>query len=123
MARVLALIPDLLFGSHVQADMLDAGHEIELVSDEDAIHDRLAGVDVLIIDLVNPDIDGAGLVEALAEEGVEGASSRPRTLGFYAHIDVGMRQRAETAGFDLVVPRSRMAREGAALVGQLVEGD
>jgi hypothetical protein len=31
-----------------------------------------------------------------------------------------MRERAEQAGFDLVVPRSRMAREGAELVRRLV---
>jgi hypothetical protein len=44
---------------------------------------------------------------------------RTRTLGFYAHVDVSARERAEEAGFDLVVPRSRMAREGAALVASL----
>jgi len=31
-----------------------------------------------------------------------------------------MRERAEHAGFDLVVPRSRMAREGPALVAGLL---
>jgi hypothetical protein len=31
-----------------------------------------------------------------------------------------VRQRAEQAGYDLVVPRSRVAREGAELVGRLV---
>ena len=30
-----------------------------------------------------------------------------------------LKLRAEEAGFDLVVPRSRMAREGAALVERL----
>jgi hypothetical protein len=29
------------------------------------------------------------------------------------------RERAEAAGFDLVVPRSRMAREGGALISGL----
>ena len=37
-------------------------------------------------------------------------------LGFYGHTDVDTKQRAEAAGFDLVVPRSRMAREMATLV-------
>jgi hypothetical protein len=32
---------------------------------------------------------------------------------------VSVRERAEEAGFDLVVPRSRMAREGGALVASL----
>ncbi len=32
---------------------------------------------------------------------------------------IDLTRRAEAAGFDLVVPRSRMAREGAALVDRL----
>ncbi len=45
-----------------------------------------------------------------------------RTLAFYSHVEVDVRARAEQAGFDLVVPRSRMAREGASLVSRLVQG-
>ena len=71
---------------------------------------------MLVVDLTNDVLDGPALVEALAGEGV---LARTRTLGFYAHVDVSVRERAERAGFDLVVPRSRMAREGAALVKRL----
>jgi hypothetical protein len=45
---------------------------------------------------------------------------RTRTLGFYSHVDVQARERAERAGFDLVIPRSRMAREGAELLTRLL---
>ena len=45
-----------------------------------------------------------------------------RTIGVYSHVDVDTRRRAEAAGFDLVVPRSRMAREGPALVARLSAG-
>jgi hypothetical protein len=44
----------------------------------------------------------------------------PRTLGFYSLVDAAARERAERAGFDLVVPRSRMARDGAELVSRLL---
>jgi hypothetical protein len=43
-------------------------------------------------------------------------------LGFYSHVDVDTKRRAEEAGFDLVVPRSRMAREMPALVDGLLQG-
>ncbi len=33
MARVLALVPDLLFGSQVQGSLTAAGHEVELIGD------------------------------------------------------------------------------------------
>ncbi len=117
MARVVALIADLLFGSQVQGALAAAGHEVELVGNADRTRERLADAPaVLLVDLVDEDLHGAALVESLAEEGVLG---RTRTLGFYSHVDVHVRVRAEQAGFDLVVPRSRMAREGAALVTRL----
>jgi hypothetical protein len=38
------------------------------------------------------------------------------TVGFYPHVDQETRRRADDAGVDVVVPRSRMAREAAAVV-------
>jgi len=121
MARVLALVPDLLFGSRVQGSLLAAGHEVELIGDEAALRGRLEDaaqrpVAVLVVDLTNEDLDGASIVESLAGGGL---LAQIRTLGFYSHVDAPARARAEQAGFDLVVPRSRMAREGAQLLERL----
>jgi CheY-like chemotaxis protein len=116
MTRVVALVPDLLFGSQVQGQLAAAGHEVELVGDAQRARERLTETDVLVVDLTNPDLDGAALVREWSEEGVLKAAS---TLGFYAHVDPAVRERALAAGFDQVVPRSRMAREGAELVAAL----
>ena len=43
-------------------------------------------------------------------------------LGFYPHPDAELRQQAETAGVDLVVPRSRLVREMPDLVERLLAG-
>jgi hypothetical protein len=120
-ARVVALVPDLLFGSQVQGALTAAGHEVELVADETRLRARLGdiaapSVATLVVDLTNEALDGPALVEALS---LEGLLAQTRTLGFYAHVDVSVRERAERAGFDLVIPRSRMAREGAELVRRL----
>jgi CheY-like chemotaxis protein len=124
MARVAALVPDLLFGSRVQGALAAAGHEVELIPDEQRLRERLADglappVDVLVVDLTDEALDGAAIVESLARDGELGGAS---TLGFYSHVDASARERAERAGFDLVVPRSRMAREGAELVERLSTG-
>ena len=108
MARVVAFVPDLLFGSKVQGMLAAAGHEVDLVSTADAARERVSGASVVVVDLTagEPDVDGiVGAVPSLA---------------FYSHVDTEVRTRAEEAGYDLVVPRSRMAREGADLVGRLV---
>ena len=60
--------------------------------------------------------DGVAVVEGLREGGELGET---RTLGVYSHVDADTKRRADAAGFDLVVPRSRMAREGPQLVERL----
>ncbi|HWG08831.1 MAG TPA: hypothetical protein VN672_07455 [Solirubrobacteraceae bacterium] len=121
MARVLALVPDLLFGSRVQGSLTAAGDEVELLGDAPALRERLSAAEapraqVLIVDLTNAQLDGAALHESLvANRLLDGV----KTLAFYSHVDVHTGERAREAGFDLVVPRSRMAREGPQLVARL----
>ena len=71
---------------------------------------------MLVVDLTDAQLDGPALLEELR---AAGGLSGLRTLGFYSHVDVRARERAERAGFDLVVPRSRMARDARELVGRL----
>ncbi len=114
MARVVALVPDLLFGSNVIGALRAAGHEAVLVSELDDIDP--SQVDVVVVDLT-----------ADPDERIEAVSASPLAavpkLAFYSHVEAGVRAAAEQAGFELVVPRSRMAREGAALVGRLAPED
>jgi CheY-like chemotaxis protein len=113
-ARVALLCPDLLFGSKVEGGLAVAGHEVERADDEDAMRSAADGADVLAVDLTADSYDGAAVIEALRATGAEAPA-----LGFYSHVDVETRRRAEAAGFELVVPRSRMAREMAVLVARL----
>jgi CheY-like chemotaxis protein len=115
-SRVLALVPDLLFGSKVQAMLEQAGHEVEMAQSETDVWDQVAGSDVLVVDLTTDDVDPVGLLDTLRTGGEAGGL---RTLAFYSHVDADTKARAEQAGFDLIVPRSRMAREGAELVARL----
>jgi CheY-like chemotaxis protein len=113
MARVLAVFDDLLLGSNVLGMLRAAGHEADLVGGADAHPDDAA---VMIVDLAASTFDGVEVVRRLRASGELGST---RTLGVYSHVDVDTRRRAEAAGFDLIVPRSRMAREGPMLVSGL----
>ena len=108
MARVAALIPDLLFGSKVQAMLTAGGHDVVMTGPGD-LRERAAGADVLVVDLT---AEADARIAAAEGLGV-------RTLAFYSHVEADVRERALAAGFDRVVPRSRMAREGAELVTSL----
>jgi hypothetical protein len=113
MARVVAVFDDLLLGSNVLGMLRAAGHDAALSGGGDVHPD---GADLLIVDLAATTFDGIAIVEAMRAAGDLGAT---RTLGVYSHVDVDTRRRADAAGFDLVVPRSRMAREGPELVTRL----
>jgi hypothetical protein len=95
------ICPDLLFGSKLRSALADAGHELVPAD---------AAADALVVDLT------ADVEERLAEA----AAADLPTLAFYAHVEQDVRRKAEEAGLDRVVPRSRMAREAAALVAELV---
>ena len=114
MARVVAFVPDLLFGSNVVGSLRASGHQVRLV---DSLEDvSLGDVNVLVIDLT----DDAPVRIAAAQEAVARGGGQLRTLAFFSHVDADVRDAARAAGFDLVVPRSRMARAAGELVDQLV---
>jgi hypothetical protein len=105
-ASVLSISNDLMLGSKVEAQLSAAGHEVTTSpSIEESTWD---GKDLIVADL---DVENP---EALVGLGIP-------VLGYYSHVDVDTRQAADAAGIDLVVPRSRMARELPALAERLLD--
>jgi len=101
MARIQSMVTDLMLSSRVSEPLRAAGHEVSGGSEPDPS-----------VDLIVADLDA---VDAAAV-----AAAGPPTLGFYSHVDVDTRTQALEAGFDKVVPRSRMARELPDLVAALL---
>jgi len=118
-ARVALLSPDLLFGSKVQGALEIAGHTVARFATGERLRVAAQFHDVVIFDLTAEEVDGPDLLHAMRERG-ELEDGTP-TLGYYSHVDVETRTRALEAGFTRVVPRSRMAREGVALVEGLLD--
>lgn len=106
MARIVALVPDLMFGSRVRELLEGAGHEVLLSAQIGDAADAAPRADAIVVDLGTGVTDGA-LALARADA---------FTLAVYSHVEGDVRRRAEEAGFDTVVPRSRFVRDGAALL-------
>jgi hypothetical protein len=104
-ACVVALAPDLMFGSRIEAVLGAAGHDVTLAPS--ASEAPLDDADLVIADL-----------ERIEPEAVVGLGVP--VLGFHRHTDPETRELAEAAGVDRVVPRSRMAREMPELVATLL---
>jgi hypothetical protein len=104
-ARVLSISNDLMLGSKVEAQLSAAGHEVTAAPSLE--ESKWEGKDLLVADL---DVENP---EALVGLGIP-------VLGYYSHVDVATKEAAEVAGIDLVVPRSRMARELPDLAEKLL---
>jgi hypothetical protein len=105
LARVVAVVADLMLASRVTTALAGAGHEVE---QESSIPAELDGVDAVVADLDVAEPD------RLAGIGVP-------VLGFYQHTDAETKSRADAAGIAIAVPRSRMVRELPELVERLLQ--
>ena len=104
MARVVAIVSDLMLASRVTTALAASGHEVE---QEGSVPDELDGVDAVVADL---DVTDS---EVLGSLGVP-------VVGFYQHTDTDTKARAEAAGLAFAVPRSRMVRELPELVERAI---
>jgi|ERR671918_2471465 hypothetical protein len=104
MARIAAIVRDLMLASRVRTSLEAAGHEVE---QDSSVPDELDGVDCVVADL------DAVPPERLSELGVP-------VIGFYQHTDVETKKRADEAGLTVSVPRSRMVRELPELVERAI---
>jgi hypothetical protein len=105
MARVVSIATDLMLASRVDAGLTAAGHHVVLAQ-------SVAGAPLDEAELIVADLDVADPSE-LAATGVP-------VLGYFSHVVVETKARAEAAGLTQVVPRSRMSRELPTLVDALL---
>jgi len=82
-ARVLAIVPDLMLSSRVEESLRSAGHDVVVTQ---SLPDPIEA-DVLICDLDAVDVEAVAQADA-------------PTLGFYSHVDVETKQAADAAGID-----------------------
>jgi hypothetical protein len=106
MARVVAVGEDLMLASRVSSALEASGHQVERAGE---LPEELDSVDLVVADL-----------DAIDPERLAGLGTP--VLGFYRHTDVETKRRADVAGIDLVVPRSRLVRELPELAGRLLAG-
>ena len=103
MAKIVAIVSDLMLASRVSEGLKAAGHEVSVTP---TLPDP-PEAEAIVCDLDTADLD------AVVATGLP-------TLGFYSHVDVETKQRAEAAGLRFAVPRSRMSRELPDLLTKLL---
>lgn len=108
---IVALVADLLFGSRIRAAAEQAGRPLRLVRTVDEARSAAAGAALLLLDLNLDTQPTLALLRALHD-----LDARPRTVGFYAHVDRHIAEAAGAAGIDALFTRSKFVRELPALL-------
>jgi hypothetical protein len=94
-----------MLASRVEVTLAGAGHQVTVDSGRGP--EPIADAELVVADV--GEVDPALVVKM----------GKP-VLGFCRHTDLKTRQRAEAAGVDVVVPRSRLVRELPELVERLL---
>jgi hypothetical protein len=102
MARIAAVVADLMLASRVRTSLEASGHEVE---QDASLPDELDGIDLVVADLDSVEAEALGELEL-------------PVIGFYQHTDSDTKRRADRAGLAFAVPRSRMVRELPELVAR-----
>src|SRR3954453_9079262 len=108
-----------MFGSRVEEGLPGAGDDVTGIKAEDMARAAVEVFDAVVLDLTADELGASTLVESMRMgRQLEGVA----TVGFYPHVRQEVRRRAEEAGIDVVVPRSRMSREAAAVLESALGG-
>jgi hypothetical protein len=100
MIRLVALVPDLMDRSRIEAAARAAGRTIEFVGTPvELLSIATTSGDVVIVDLASP-----GVLDVLP------GLRTTRTIGFGSHVDHELLEAARAAGCEEVLPRSVMFR-------------
>jgi CheY-like chemotaxis protein len=108
--KVLGCIHDLMFSTRLRDAAKDLGHECDIVRKAADVPDRLAGADLVVIDLM---VAGGGALEALAAAQQAGVV----VVAYGEHVQADVLAAAREAGADQVLTRSEFAYRLPVLLG------
>ena len=108
MSLVISVVDDMFFASKIRAVAEAVGAEISSPRSLESIVSkaREARPSLIVVDLHNRKIDPVALAIELKSD--EDLRAIP-LLGFFSHVQTELQRSALAAGFDQVVPRSRLA--------------
>jgi len=115
---VIAVVDDMIFISKIRAVAEGRNVAVRFVRHSDALFSaaRETPPSLIIIDLHSQKIDPMELATRLKAD----PELNPiPLLGFYSHVETELRSRAETAGFDRLMPRSAFSANLAEILAPL----
>jgi hypothetical protein len=114
MAKIVALVPDLMFGTRIEDAAKHLGYPVEFVKPEEDAGAMIAHVSPALVVVA---LDAPHSMEAIEA----GRKAGARVLAFGSHKNVELMRAAKAAGCDQVVARSQMAADLPNLLKKYAE--
>ena len=113
--RIAILVNDMFFAAKIRAAAQNAGREVESVKSLEQV-DKLAHdpPSMIIVDLNSDRLDGIAVIGLLKSNPTLKATP---IIGFLSHVQVDLKEAAETAGCDYVIPRSMFSMKLPEIAG------
>ena len=113
--KIAILVDDMFFAAKIRAAAQNAAREVESVRSlaqlEKMVDDPPS---MVIVDLNSERLDGVGAIEMLKSKPI--MKGIP-IVGFLSHVQTDLKQAAESAGCDYVIPRSMFSMKLPDIVG------
>ena len=119
MANVIAVVSDLIFSTKISGTARALGIDAMIVSTTKALGAALDAGDVrlVIVDMSLANDEAPAALRCGASHAL-----RPTTVAFYSHVQSELREAAERAGTDLIMPRSKFNEQLPQLLRQYCAG-
>ena len=116
--RIALVVDDMFFAAKIRGAADAAGRKTQRITSLSQLQQDLPSnpPSMVFVDLHANHVDPFGAIERLKSH----AELRDvPVIGFFSHVQLDLKRRAEEAGCDYVIPRSLFSQ----IVGKLVEGD
>ncbi|MEP6707626.1 MAG: hypothetical protein ABJC05_08905 [Pyrinomonadaceae bacterium] len=112
---IVAAVDDMFFMSKIRAAAESLNVTVRFVRNADALFSAAveSGPALIIIDLQSQKFDAPALARRLKADEQLGAIP---LLGFYSHVETELRDQAQAAGFDRILPRSAFSANLAEIL-------
>jgi len=109
-AYAVAVLDDMFFASKIKEAAKASGVDVEFIKSEYALHrfNPSAPPSLVIVDLANKSIDPLDIIRLIKSSGKFG---KARVIGYLPHVAKELASRVLNAGYDQVLPRSKLSRE------------
>src|SRR5215470_18675300 len=104
MPRIVAYMDDLFFQLKLAETAKHLGLEVKVASNADSLVQLLEPLPILVIVDLN-----ARSAPLEAVQRLRAAQPNLRVIGFLSHVQTGLAQQAQSAGFDEIMPRSKFS--------------